>query len=511
MKLLIVLMMAILSVSVVAKSIPVRVAISSSPSNLDPFFATDSNSQNINRLVHISLTDFNSKMKFECKLCSSYTEKVIGGKHHIRFKLKKNIKFWDGTSVTAEDVKRTHYYFTEDKTLKSIFRFAFRKIKKVIVHGRYDVELVYAKFSLENLSNLCLFKIVKMKPINSDGVLTRKPELEDIIGAGNYKYKSITSLSVDLESVVPNGRIPLSFKVVKDETTLALKLINKEVDLSIANISPRKYQWLKKQNKLKFWEIPSTNYKYIGINHKKNHLKDIRIRKALSLLIPRKELAEYKLKGTILPATGMFSPAFKGMYQEREFEKYNPELAAKLISEVGYKKNSEGKWYKDGKSLSIDWKVPSNKATLEMVSTIKSYFEKVGIEVKLTIQEWGTFMRSFKNGRYDIVLGKWVGFTGPEMLEFTFHSSRVPPKGGNRGYFINTAFDKYIDKATSEINENKRNSLYKKAHNIAFDDYAYLNLWHPNIIWISRKCISGVALQPNGSFSALRSLVNNCK
>ena len=80
----------------------INIAISATPSNINPFFSTDANSQNINRLVHMALIDFNQKMQFECKACTSFEEKIIGNKQIIKFKLREDLTFADGTPVTAE-------------------------------------------------------------------------------------------------------------------------------------------------------------------------------------------------------------------------------------------------------------------------------------------------------------------------------------------------------------------------------------------------------------------------
>jgi peptide/nickel transport system substrate-binding protein len=512
--LLLLIMLVFFGCSVGGDGNDVKVSLSSAPSNLDPFFSTDSNSQNINRLLHITLTDFDESMNFSCKLCTSYQEKVKGGKHHIRFKLKKDVTFWDGTPVQASDVKKSWQYFTEEENLKSIFRFAFKKISDVVVRGPYDVELVYDQFSLENLSNLALLKILKLKDVVVDGKITKKPGLDNIIGAGPYKLGKVEPLQVVLEPLDPKKNLRLTYKVVKDETTLALKLINGEVDLSLANMSPRKFEWLKEKagDKLQYWERASTNYIYMGINHKRDYLKNKNIRKALSLLIPRSEIVNDKLKKTVVLAKGMFSKAFKDMYDEGgEVDLYNPKLAQEILRKSGYKLNGDGFFAKAGKVLELDWKASTNKAALEIVETIKSYFERAGVKVKLVTQEWGTFMRSVKNAQFDVFINSWIGFTGPDMLRYVFHTESFPPKGANRGYYSNKKFDEVVDLATSETNKVKRDRLYKKAMKLAFSDYAYISLWHPNIIWIGKKCIEGIGLFPNGSFYPLLEMKNNCR
>ena len=130
--------------------------------------------------------------------------------------------------------------------------------------------------------------------------------------------------------------------------------------------------------------------------------------------------------------------------------------------------------------------------------------------VNVSIQEWGTYMSAFKAGKFDIVVGQWIGFTGPDMLKYVFHSSNTPPKGGNRVGYNNPEVDKFLDLATVETNKEKRTLLYKKAEKIINTDYAAINLWHPNIIWIGRDCLSDITLESTGSFYPLKTLEKNC-
>jgi len=45
---------------------------------------------------------------------------------------------------------------------------------------------------------------------------------------------------------------------------------------------------------------------------------------------------------------------------------------------------------------------------------------------------------------------------------------------------------------------------------LLIDDYASINLWHPNIIWIGRSCLSDINLEPTGSFYPLTTLEKHC-
>lgn len=481
----------------------INVSIGSTPENLDPFFARDSNSQNINRLLHGTIIDFDQQMNIICRLCESFSEKIEkNGKHIISVKLKSGQKFWDGSEVTSQDVKNSWKYFTETEKIKSIYRFAFGNIKEVQIIDRYNLNLVYEKFALDSVANLVLFKIIKINDYEN------YKSWKDIIGSGTYEIVSSERLEVKIKSL----KTMINFKVVSDETTLALKLLNKEIDLSLNTLSERKIKWLRDKilNEYEILETESTNYSYINFNHKKELFKDKKIRKALSHLVPRELLAKYKLGNSATLAKSMYSKGFVDLYIDSEIDNYDPKLAKKLIEEAGFEFKKDG-YYKEGKKLKIDWRVSNSKSALEIVETIAQYFSKNNIEVNIIPQEWGTFMRAYKNGDFDIILANWIGFTGGDMLNYVFHSDSMPPKGANRGYYSNPKVDNILSMATNEKNLDVRNKHFKNVLTIVNEDYAYLNLWHPKVVWITRKCLSNILPFSNGSFLGVENIKTSCK
>lgn len=483
----------------------ISVAITSAPNNLVPFYSTDANSQNINRLLHLSLIEMNRKMQYECSACESFKEEFLGEKHILDFKLKKDLKFTDGSSITAADVKKSWEFFAKNSEIKSTFMDSFENLEDVQIVDSMNLKFIYKNFSLENISNLTALKIIKLKKISSN------IEVEDIVGAGKYVVEKVLPLEI-LIAPLDKQRPKFIFKVVKDETTLALKLINKEIDLSVASISARKVEWLQKNNNiLRIWNLPSSNYVFLGMNQMNDLFKIKEVRQAISLIIPRDDLAKYKLKNSAVLSTGMFSSAFADFYEAYKNDSYDPSSAAKLLESVNIKKDKFG-WYNyKGKPIVIDWKVSNNKSSIENVEILKNYFEKFGIKVNITILEWGTYMSNFKAGKFDIVMGQWIGFATPDMLRFVFHSENIPPKGGNRIRYSNPIFDKAIDLATNETDEKKRNELYKKANKIVTEDHAYVSMWHPNVIWVARNCLSNIELEPTGSFQTFPKVEKNCE
>lgn len=484
---------------------PIRVAISSAPSNLSPFFSTDANSQNINKLIHQSLVEMNVEMKYVCQLCESYSESVKDGKHIFNFLIKENQKYQDGSVANAQDVVNSWIRYAQDEKINSTFKGAFESIESVKALSPRQVEIIFKKFSLENLGNLNVLKVLKLKEGKSDYL-----DVQNLQGLGEYTLNKVDPLEIQLKSRT-SKRSDLIFKVVKDETTLALKLLNNEIDLSVASMGPRKVQWLQKNSNLKIWQGPGGNYVYLSLNNASSSLKSAEMRKAIWGLVPREELLRFKLKGMGQISNGLYSPAFNDLYLGQKEEGYLGTDIDRAIRLAGWSKNAQGVFEKAGKQLELNWIVSNNKSSIEVAEYLKYCFEKNGIKINQSIQEWGTYMSSFKKGKYDILIGQWVGFSGMDMLRFIYHSENKPPKGGNRMSFFSPEFDRWIDQAVTEPVYEKRIQYFREAQKVISEKIPSLSLWHPNNIWISRQCIKNVVIPTAGNYNSFKEIINECQ
>lgn len=481
----------------------INIALSSAPTNLDPLRSTDANSQNINRLLHLSLVEVDTNMKFMCRACVEFRETREKDGHQIYFKLRDDLTFHDGTELTSMDVKNSWKYFI-DESNNSIFRNAFLKISSIEIKNARELIVNYSTFAQDNLSNLVLLKLIKVN------------ENDEVVGSGPYRKDEIRPLEVNLSPVKGHFESrdsrPLSFKVVRDETTLALKLINREIDLSVSQMSPRKERWLlsRHEKNLKVESVEGTNFIYLGVNHRSEHLQNLEVRRAVNKVLPIDDLIRYKLHHTAVRATGLFSNAFSGLAIESKNNSQSLDSAQKLMSTAGYQRNDQGQWSNANGPIVLDWKVTNNRSTIEMVEVFRHYLREFGIEVRMTIQEWGTFSRSLRNGQFDLIMGQWVGFTGPEMLATVFHSRSIPPNGANRGHFQDNEFDKLINKAESVVSSIESMEFYAMAHKRAFERLAYIPLWHPDVRWVMSTCLESPSIYSTGSFLALLNLKKSC-
>ncbi|NQZ15100.1 MAG: hypothetical protein HRT94_09810, partial [Alphaproteobacteria bacterium] len=238
-------------------------------------------------------------------------------------------------------------------------------------------------------------------------------------------------------------------------------------------------------------------------------LKKIEVRKALASSLPLDEIIEYRLNGFVEKAESIFSPSFKEYYLPVSTYEKNLEFAEEQLKSIGAVKRN-GKFYIGDKLLEFDLLISSNKNTYETAKIIQHELSKTGITVNLVMLEWGTFMRRYKAGQFDLVLGQWVGFTGAGILNYIFHSNSLPPNGGNRGRYVNKKFENLYTKSLLTSNQEARSQLIKSAVDTVFKDIAYISLWHPKVIWIKKKCIENLKPFSNGSFLALKEVTSRC-
>lgn len=163
-------------------------------------------------------------------------------------------------------------------------------------------------------------------------------------GAGPY---TVQSMSQD-EGVVlkKNKNFPaadlsgaaetIQIKNMPDPQQAFLALQKGAVDL-VSGLTPDIAQAVSKDNGLKLYNLAYSDIVYIGMNNKDPVLKDVRVRQAISYLMPYDALRKDVMKGYAGPAYGAvpypMRDALDGAGQRSAYGT-NPEAAKKLLDEA---------------------------------------------------------------------------------------------------------------------------------------------------------------------------------
>ena len=208
--------------------------IESSPTNLDPRFATDSQSQRVDGLLFSGLLERDNQLNFRGDLAESWStpDPLTYGFH-----LRRGVRFHDGRALTSADVKAT-FDFIRNPANKSPKQGALRMVASIETPDDatviFNLSQPYASFSVNLIPSA-----IGIIPANAGADFSRHP-----IGSGPFRF---VQQSQDEEVVLERNPeyfrdapqiIRVRFRVVPDGVVRALELRKGSADLEMSSLSP---------------------------------------------------------------------------------------------------------------------------------------------------------------------------------------------------------------------------------------------------------------------------------
>ena len=471
--------------------------IESNPTNLDPRFATDTQSQKIDALLFSSLLQRDDQMNFHGDLAESWdTPDPLTYVFHLR----AGVHFQDGRSLTSADVKFTFESMLDPAT-RSPKRGAFRMVASIATPNPQTVVFhltePYASF-LWNLAR----PAVGIIPRGAGPDFSRHP-----IGSGPFRF---VSQSQDEDVVVERnadyfGGAPqitrIRFRVVPDAVVRALELRKGSADLEMSSLSPDLVPQLARQPDLAVTEHPGTNFAYLGFNLDDPILSHREVRQALAFATDREALIRYLLHGEARIATGILPPNHWAYEPNVAQYSLDPARAEKMLDDAGFPRKP------DGVRFRLTLKSSTEEQARLIGAVLQEQWRRVGVELELRPLELATLLSDVGRSNFQITYLRWVGANNdPDVFEFVFSSKRFPPDGANRGHYRNPRMDALVEEIRTETDREKRKALCSEAQKILAEDLPYLPLWFTDVVSVHRRSLGDLQLSPTGDFDFLAAL-----
>ncbi|QSX05358.1 ABC transporter substrate-binding protein [Sedimentibacter sp. zth1] len=455
--------------------------------SLDPHLSNATGTQEVMFNVFTGLVSPSSNGEIISEIAESYTTNQDMTTY--TFKLRKNVKFHDGSDLTASDVKYSLDRVcgkTEDQKEPLSSAYA-NVIDNVIAEDDYTVKINLTSTDASFLSKMTLAII----PENSGATQAEKP-----IGAGPYKFISYTpGMSLTLEKnddyyIEGQPKIQnAEFKIYSDMNAAVFALSNGEINYMnmtedyISQISTDKFI---------IETYPMNTVQLLGLNNDFEPFKDIRVRQALNYAIDKDTIINMLSKGAKKLGTN-FSPVMPYYYQDglEDYYKYDIEKARQLLNEAGYS------------DLKFTCKVASEyKLNTEAAQIIQQQLLEVGVDMQIETIDWGTWLEDvYTNRNHEATV---IGFTG-----------KLDPDGILKRYvsdyrknfinFKNNDYDNLINKAAVEVNNDKRAEYYKQAETILAEEASSVYIMDPSYQFVIDNRLEGYVFYPI-NFIDLRTL-----
>jgi peptide/nickel transport system substrate-binding protein len=408
------------------------------------------------------------------------------------FKIRSGVKFHDGSTLTAEDVKFTLDRVTVegamggqtsprqglmgpvasvDVTAPDTVRITLKEPWPILPAMLPNQQIVSKAF-VEKVGNEGMatmengtgpFKLVEWR--KGDAVIMER--FDDYYG-GAADIPPVGKACVDR----------VIFKIIPESASRVAALLAGEVQI-INELPAFSMAQVAANDGTQVMTVNGTRSFFIAMNMEGEVFDDVKVRQAAAMSIDKSLIIDKILAGTAAPIDGILSPDAFGA-SELPKVGYDPEKAKALLAEAGFP---------DGIDVTMD----TEGAFKDTAEAVASMLSKSGIRTTVVVGEGAQLSDKWrtkgapKSG--DMYFTSW-GNGSLDPFDIFTPTHRTNDRGNSAGY-ANPALDALLDAAAVELDVEKRRAMYREAELMINADQPYVYLWVPKDIYGVSKRVTG--------------------
>jgi peptide/nickel transport system substrate-binding protein len=424
----------------------------------------------------------------------------------IRFKLRPNVKFHDGTPLNADAVK-----FTIDRAFnqKPGARWASLAgpFAGAEVVDALTVDIVTKEPYGPALRSLAMAYVGIVSPaaVQKHGEnYGRNP-----VGTGPFKFvewRTNTSITIERNNEYWGDKALVDrvvFKVVPEEGARMIALRTGEADMVLIP-SPAELPNIKREGKANVYEVVGGRIIFVGFNLVKPPMDDVLLRQAMSHAVNVNTILENIYEGAAARPRGYLAPAVFG-FTDMQLDKlypYDKGKAKALFAKAGWTPGPDGILQKGGQKLTLSWLASRGRylKDAEMAEAVQAQLKEVGVDARLQFLEWGAVFSQMRSANLDHHMYTFGWITTNNDADYTMHSSflckNVPPAGWNRARYCNKKVDELIEKARGSVDQKAREKMYAEAQTIMAKEPIWIPVANTKEVAVTQRYVRGFSIHP---------------
>ena len=358
----------------------------------------------------------------------------------LEIKIRDDVKFSDGSALTADDVK-----FTFDMAIESPVAGNLTGLISTEVVDPTTVRMHMQAYSNDFLMSLTYIPFgIQSKAAYESGMA--EPWL---IGSGQYKFQEwvngeyVTFVKNENywgEDVGVSDKI--TFKPILEASSRVIALQNGEIDVCI-DPPVNELQYLEEDKNITVLEKTGTRLFYFGFNCEKEPWNNEKLRQAVACAIDRAAVLKVAVDGKGTPQTTILNRGLWGFYDEMPGFDYDLDRAKTLMAEAGYP---------DG-GITTTLTLANSGAYSKIGQVIQANLKAIGIDVSINTMEDATLKAACKNGEHELFLWRWNETIRPDCVyRDLFHTG----SGSNYHHYSDAKADELTDMVLTDHDEKTR-------------------------------------------------------
>jgi peptide/nickel transport system substrate-binding protein len=432
-----------------------------------------------------------------------------------RFHLRPNVRFHDGTPLTAEDVA---FSVVRAKAPGSNISTKLATVTGTRVVDPLTIDFITERPNPILLDEIADFFIMSKAWAEANNAtqaadLTQRAENHATRHANGTGPFILASREPDRRTVLrPNPNwwdrpehnlTEVQFNVIANDATRVAALLSGEIDM-IYTVPPQDTDRLSRAPNLRVHQKAELRTIFLGFDQMRDQLlksdvtgrnpfKDARVRRAFYQAIDMEAIRSRVMRGQSRNTALMWGPGINGFDEEldRRFP-FDPDAARRLLAEAGYPQ---------GFRVTMD--CPNDRYVNDeaICQAVAAMLARVGVRIDLNAQTRARYFAEILGPRYNTSF-YLLGWTPATYDAHNALFNLMATRGGVRGQFnvggySNARLDELTTAIATETDPAKRLAMIREAAKLHHEEVGHIPLHQQQVIWAARSNIDLVQLADN--------------
>lgn len=392
------------------------------------------------------------------------------------FHLRRDIRWHDGTPLTAEDVVHSFNRVRNDPQSKQKQNIA--PIAAASAVDKHTVQFTTKEPTAPLLEYLFDRLIITKKAIydqyGPDAADRKHP-----IGAGPYKFKElipgqrfVVTKNLDYPGMKEKRQAPdeLIFRVMREPEQRVTALLNGEIQIA-QFIPPHLAERVEKNPGTKIVATDSVEIMFLAMSPKFKPWDSKLLRQAVGYAIDRDKIIATLLKGQATRLDGPIGPGQYGYDPNLQPKyRYDPERARQLVKQAGFPNGVE-----------VDYYTPVGRYILDkqISEAIVPMLHAAGIRARLQTPEWATLWANVQAGKVPFYYMGRGSVVDPSVALSQYFETGISPRIG----YANPKLDRLLATERQTFDPAKRKKVLAEAMGLITEEAPAHFLWRHQMLY----------------------------